>query len=106
MTRAIRPIYVYVDTSVFGGVFDEEFSRASRRFFDLAEAGRFRIAISPVVMDEIGNAPSKVRAFYNDIKAKFDVLDISDSVINLSRAYIDARVVTVWSLDSAVYRAR
>lgn len=101
MTRAIRPIYVYVDTSVFGGVFDEEFSRASRRFFDLTETGRFRIAISPVVMDEIGNAPSKVRAFYNDIKTRFDVLEISDSVISLSRAYIDARVVTrKWEADA------
>ena len=96
-----RPIYVYVDTSVFGGVFDKDFSRASRRFFALADAGRFRIAISPIVMAEMEGAPSKVRAFYDGVHAKCDVLEISDSVIRLSRAYIDARVVTRrWEADA------
>ena len=28
------PIRVYADTSVFGGVFDEEFQVASRTFFE------------------------------------------------------------------------
>jgi hypothetical protein len=29
---------VYADTSVFGGVFDEEFTTASRVFFDQVQA--------------------------------------------------------------------
>lgn len=32
---AKRPIKVYADTSVYGGVFDEEFAEASQAFFDL-----------------------------------------------------------------------
>jgi hypothetical protein len=31
---ATRPIRVYADTSVYGGVFDEEFSVTSTAFFD------------------------------------------------------------------------
>jgi hypothetical protein len=32
---------VYTDTSVIGGVFDDEFSMPSREFFDLVQQGRF-----------------------------------------------------------------
>jgi len=31
---AMRKLRVYADTSVFGGVFDDEFAEASRAFFD------------------------------------------------------------------------
>lgn len=37
-----QPIRVYADTSVYGGVFDEEFSVPSRRFFDRVRQGRFQ----------------------------------------------------------------
>jgi hypothetical protein len=32
---------IYVDTSVFGGVFDSEFSLPSQRLFEEIETGRF-----------------------------------------------------------------
>lgn len=33
---------VYADTSVFGGVFDEEFCDTSRTFFEQVRKGNFR----------------------------------------------------------------
>ena len=42
-------IRVYADTSVFGGVFDEEFSAPSRAFFDEVRSGRFQLVVSPVI---------------------------------------------------------
>jgi len=47
------PIRVYVDTSVFGGVFDVEFEEASREFFAQVVEGRFRLVASAVVDREI-----------------------------------------------------
>jgi hypothetical protein len=44
-----RPIKIYADTSVFGGVFDEEFGEASRAFFDLVRSGAFTLFVSGVV---------------------------------------------------------
>ena len=32
---------IYADTSVFGGVFDQEFSAPSKQFFDEVDTGRF-----------------------------------------------------------------
>jgi len=36
---------VYVDTSVFGGVFDTEFQRASQDFFDQIKNGQFTLEV-------------------------------------------------------------
>jgi hypothetical protein len=48
---------VYADTSVFGGVFDEEFARDSRQFFDEVLVGKFSLAVSALVEEEIESAP-------------------------------------------------
>ena len=36
----MKPLRVYVDTSVFGGCFDAEFAEQSTRFFDLVRIVR------------------------------------------------------------------
>jgi hypothetical protein len=45
-----KPMRVYADTSVFGGICDKEFEEASAAFFDLVRASRFRLVVSPVVL--------------------------------------------------------
>jgi hypothetical protein len=37
---SILAIRIYADTSVFGGVFDDEFAAASKIFFDQVEQGQ------------------------------------------------------------------
>ena len=54
------PIRTYADTSVFGGLHDVEFSKASRRFFDLVQSGRFALATSAVAADKLEGHPSRV----------------------------------------------
>ena len=41
-----RAISVYADTSVFGGVFDDEFSGPSKTFVEAVVAGRFTLVTS------------------------------------------------------------
>ena len=38
----MRPLRVYVDTSVFGGCFDAEVAAESARFFDLVRVDKMR----------------------------------------------------------------
>ncbi len=38
---------IYCDTSVFGGVYDDLFFEASRRFFELVREGSLILVISP-----------------------------------------------------------
>lgn len=60
---------VHVDTSAFGGVFDSEFERASKTFFDQVREGRFSLVISPMVENEIALAPENVKAFFDETLA-------------------------------------
>ena len=59
-TKAAR---VYADTSVFGGVFDEDFEQASTRFLEQVRRGRFELVSSAVVQAEIALHRMRSRAF-------------------------------------------
>jgi predicted nucleic acid-binding protein len=87
------PVRVYADTSVFGGVFDEEFAFASRRFFDRVSAGAFRLVTSPIVEEELADAPAEVRQFGRPIMDEAEEALLSDEVLRLHEAYLEARVV-------------
>ena len=47
----------YLDTSVYGGYFDEEFSEWTKPFFEQARAGKFQIILSDVTLGELEKAP-------------------------------------------------
>ncbi|MBK7951175.1 MAG: hypothetical protein IPK00_21040 [Deltaproteobacteria bacterium] len=59
-----RPLRAYVDTSVFGGVHDEEFRVASENFFRGVRDGWFILLSSEPLVIEIGGAPKRVQDVY------------------------------------------
>jgi predicted nucleic acid-binding protein len=59
-----RSLSVYADTSVFGGVFDDEFREASRAFIDAVKAGKFALVTSELVRQELEAAPQNVRGLF------------------------------------------
>ena len=52
---------IYIDTSVFGGRFDEEFKEHTIPLFERIKAGEFVILYSTVTQDELETAPEKVK---------------------------------------------
>jgi predicted nucleic acid-binding protein len=84
---------VYADTSVFGGVFDEEFEQASRAFFEQVRRGRFQLVTSALVELEIALAPAAVRELFDDMLLLAERVDVSDEAARLQQAYVDAGVV-------------
>ncbi|KPL10561.1 hypothetical protein AMJ85_05525 [candidate division BRC1 bacterium SM23_51] len=98
---ARKRIRVYADTSVFGGVFDEEFAKASRIFFDQVRAGDFDLVLSPVVEGEIAEAPEKIRSFYESVAAIAETLPLTEEAIHLRDAYLEAGIVgPQWAADA------
>jgi predicted nucleic acid-binding protein len=96
-----KPMRIYVDTSVFGGAFDAEFEEASRRFFDLARSGEFRLVISSIVSDELTDAPEPVREFFRELGNCVEVVKIDDAAVDLQTAYLDAHIVGPrWDADA------
>ncbi|MCL6100600.1 MAG: type II toxin-antitoxin system VapC family toxin [Bacteroidetes bacterium] len=96
---------VYVDTSVFGGIFDEEFKNASSVFFDQVRKGKFIIVTSPVVIDEISLAPIEVRKLYKQLNHFIEVIEISNGVLELRDAYLNARIVSKKYSNDALHVA-
>ena len=60
---------IYVDTSVLGGCFDPEFATWSNRLMRDFELGVSRAVFSPIVEEEVQNAPRHVREKYLDLLA-------------------------------------
>ena len=52
---------LYIDTSVFGGNFDEEFAEFTIPLFERLNKGEFTLLFSTVTQDELENAPKNVR---------------------------------------------
>ena len=96
---------VYADTSVFGGVFDEEFLQPSKEFFNEVESGRFLLVTSAVVQAEISSAPKKVQDFFFSMTANAEVAELTQEVLELRQAYLDANIVTPKSKDDATHVA-
>ena len=99
------PIRVYADTSVFGGVFDDEFALASRRFFDRVSKGAFRLVTSPIVETELAGAPPEVREFAESIADLADEVLITNEALRLHAAYLEAGIVGERRGDDALHVA-
>ena len=61
---------IYIDTSVFGGYFDEEFSEHTKPLFDRIRNEEFILLFSTVTQDELDNAPEKVKELVRSLKAE------------------------------------
>jgi len=101
----MKPIRVYADTSVFGGVFDDEFALPSRRFFQQAQEGRFRVVFAALVRYELGPAPEQVRRFFNEMADTHEIHETPEKAILLRDLYLRAGIVGEKSLADALHVA-
>ena len=96
-----KAIRAYADTSVYGGVFDEEFAEPSRKFFEQVRKGYCRLVISDLVRDELKNAPELIRNLAFDMEEFCEEAVISEEAIELQEEYIKAGIVAPrWESDA------
>ena len=96
---------IYVDTSVFGGLFDREFSESTKKLLDLIDSRRLTLVTSAVVEGEIEHAPETVRTVFYEYAKTAEIAKVDESALSLREAYIDAEIVTPKSLDDALHVA-
>jgi len=84
---------VYADTSVFGGVFDEEFSKPSAAFFSQVRAEQFRLVVSGLVEVEIEAGPEEVQRLWRDLLPLCETADITEEAIALQKEYLAKGIV-------------
>lgn len=85
---------IYIDTSVYGGYFDKEFSADTIPFFEHIIRNKITVLVSELIEFEIYKAPEFVSNFYESIPiALIEKLEITDEVIYLADKYISEKVV-------------
>jgi predicted nucleic acid-binding protein len=97
---------IYIDTSVFGGLFDEEFAEHTAPLFERLKNDEFILLFSAVTQDELTNAPEKVRALVRDIKTgSTEFIEITNETIELATEYITEKVVGQTSFADCLHIA-
>lgn len=97
---------LYLDTSVFGGYFDEEFSLHTSPLFERVENFELVALYSEITVEELEFAPERVKNLLsrlNSINSEFLVL--TDEMIELARTYISENVVRKTSFADCLHIA-
>jgi predicted nucleic acid-binding protein len=91
---------IYIDTSVVGGFFDEEFKNDTIPLFQRLEKGEILFVVSDLLDLELINAPQKVRELLHKYSTeKFIRIELTEEAILLADTYIFEKVVGKTSLE-------
>ena len=97
---------VYLDTSVIGGYFDDEFSLWSRELFREFDEHKKIAVISDLTLEELEMAPPAVKALPHKIpEYARELVSFEDEAEALAKEYIRQRVVTTLHLADASHIA-
>ena len=99
-------VKVYIDTSVVGGYFDDEFSDDTHALFGRLENKEIVFIISSVLQQELQKAPENVRKLLGQYDAScFEYVELTKEAIDLANKYIVEQVVGKTSLDDCLHIA-
>lgn len=95
----IRP-RLYVDTSVFGGVFDTEFKEETKKLFEMVRRGEIICVYSDLTEVELGDAPEQVKEYFLQLPDDYiEYVEITREIDELAKEYIKEKVVGVTHIN-------
>ena len=93
---------LYLDTSVIGGGFDDEWKDATLELFQQAGSGLYRLVTSVVAQREVQSAPPRVQQQFATLSPDSSRVHVlTDEAESLAHAYVAAGVVTAKYTDDA-----
>jgi len=91
---------IYIDTSVVGGYFDEEFKDATQRLFKRLEDNEVKFIISDLLELELLQAPKHVNELLLKYPSeRFERIELTEEILSLADRYIIDKVVGRTSLE-------
>jgi predicted nucleic acid-binding protein len=97
---------VYIDTSVIGGCFDQEFEEWSNRLFDDFRMGKKIAVISDITLDELSDAPQQVQDNFTTIPDDaLEILTSNPESRELADKYITEKAVSSKFYEDALHIA-
>ncbi|MCL1945702.1 MAG: type II toxin-antitoxin system VapC family toxin [Chitinivibrionia bacterium] len=94
---------LYLDTSIFGGFFDDIFKQDTRLLFEKIKAGKYIVFISDLVKRELETAPENVKNLLEDIK--YQSIEVLPEYEDLADEYLKEKVVGKTSRDDCIHIA-
>ena len=97
---------LYLDTSVFGGFYDDEFSEHTIPIFERISRGEFILIYSTITQEELENAPTQVKTLVRNLKMEFtEYVELNAEAIELATWYIQENVVGKTSFADCLHIA-
>lgn len=91
---------IYIDTSIVGGYYDEEFEEATHRLFRRLENDEIIFVVSDLLDLELIGAPAIVREHLHKYSTyKFERVELTEESMELADRYIAEKVVGKTSLE-------
>jgi len=91
----MKPLRLYLDTSVLGGCFDEEFSVHSNRVIEGIHHGRIVAVLGELVGFELKKAPANVKDLLKDLPPEYvEEVAFTQEASRLREAYLKAGILT------------
>ena len=91
---------IYIDTSVVGGYFDEEFKEATTKLFDRLDNNEIIFVVSDLLDLELLNSPQQVRQLLHNYPSdKFQRIELTEEAVKLADTYISEKVVGKTTLE-------
>jgi len=96
----------YIDTSVWGGLFDKGFAFETVLLFDLVKTAQIVCLYSDITENELIKAPKKVRTFFENFPSILkEKVGITPEILNLATTYVNENVVGKTSFDDCLHIA-
>ena len=92
--QLMKPLRIYIDTSVVGGCYDKDFQEESRAFFQMVKDGKLHLVVSPLLIDELTKAPPEVQRVLMDLPPDcIEHMSLEEEALDLRDVYLAAEVV-------------
>jgi len=89
----IKILNIYVENSVIGGYFDDEFKEYSQKLFENFKKGIYKPIISSHVVAELENgAPEYIKKNLETIN--YEEYAVNEEMLKLAEKYMDQKIVT------------
>lgn len=90
---------IYIDTSVIGGYYDDEFEVYSKKLIDDFIEGKKIVIVSDITIEELEDAPERVRKVISLIpNSNKEIVSLNQEARELSYSYISEGIVSEKSL--------
>jgi rRNA-processing protein FCF1 len=100
----MKKLNVYIENSVIGGYFDEEFEKFTKKLFEYFKNGKYKPVISSHVITELENGAPK-NVIENMQNLDYEEFAVNEEMGKLAEKYIEQNIVSEKYYSDALHIA-